>query len=390
LATSEVPDGNVEPRRREIESWFSRRGVPQLIQDYTTERQMDLRAAPYLLVWIVLGIVLWWGISADRGPWRNFVSAVAVLAFVAGGLAVVQLTRQKPLWWKERRLDPSEVFVVGALIGIASAIVERSALTGLADAGRALFGIGVIYLVVGLGLGAIGLWGVRQLREELTHIAGLVARTLPVLLILVLFLVFAAEIWEAAHLLGATEIAALVALLILIATVLVTTSFRAELPSIEAAPWPVIRQRLEGTPGEGLIEADPGDPAPSLRPLQRLNLGALAVIAQLVQSAFVALLVASFLIVFGLIALPGELVERWVGSPLGVIVEFRLFGETRHLSQELVRVSVLLGSVVGLYFTGLAMTDSAYRDAHFDRMLEEVRQLVAVRDAYVVALVGPE
>lgn len=350
---------------------------------------MDRRAAPYLVVWIVLGILLWWGLGPG-GFWTKALSAVAVLAFVAGGLAVVQWLSRKPLWWEERRLDAVEVFVVGALIGIASAVVERSVLTGLADAGRALLGIAAIYLIVGLGLGAIGLWGLRQLRDELAHIAGLVARTLPVLLILVLFLVFAAELWEAAHLLEADELLAVVAILVLVATILVTTSFRAEMPSIEAAPWPVIMQRLEGTPGEGLVPSERDTPAPALRPLQRLNLGALAVIAQLIQSAFVALLVASFLIVFGLIALPGELVERWVGSPLGVIVEFDLLGETRQLSQELVRVSILLGSVVGLYFTGLAMTDSAYRTAHFDRVLEEVRQLVAVRDAYLVALVEPE
>jgi hypothetical protein len=350
---------------------------------------MDLRAAPYLVLWVVLGTILWWGVGPG-GFWTKALSVVAVLAFVAGGLAIVQSLRKKPLWWEERRLDAVEIFVVGALIGIASAVIERSILAGLADAGRALVGIAAIYLVVGLGLGAIGLWGVRQLRVELAHITGLVARTLPVLLILVLFLVFAAELWEAAHLLEAAEMAAVVVILILIATILVTTSFRAEMPSIEAAPWPVIRERLEDTPAEGLIRVDPPNPTPALTPLQRLNLGALAVIAQLIQSAFVALLVASFLIVFGLIALPGELVERWVGSPLGVILAFDLLGETRHLSQELVRVSILLGSVVGLYFTGLAMTDSAYRTAHFDRVLEEVRQLVAVRDAYLVALVEPE
>ena len=52
-------------------------------------------------------------------------------------------------------------------------------------------------------------------------------------------------------------------------------------------------------------------------------------------------------------------------------------------------VSALLGGVVGLYFTGLAITDPAFRAEQFDRTIADVRQLLAVRTAYLAALRPP-
>jgi hypothetical protein len=112
-------------------------------------------------------------------------------------------------------------------------------------------------------------------------------------------------------------------------------------------------------------------------------------IGQLIQSVFVALVLVGFLVVFGTLALPPTLQERWIGATVGALAQFELLGETRILSRELVRVATLLGSVVGLYFTGLAITDSVYRTAHFERMLAEVRQLVGARAFYAVALRAP-
>lgn len=122
--------------------------------------------------------------------------------------------------------------------------------------------------------------------------------------------------------------------------------------------------------------------------MQRLNLSVLVVLGQLIQSAFVALIVAAFLVVFGVVALPANLQERWIGEGITGLATLDMLGEMRVLTLELVTTSCLLGSVVGLYFTGLAVTDSAYRNAHFDRIVDEVRQLLAAHAFYVAALRG--
>ena len=91
----------------------------------------------------------------------------------------------------------------------------------------------------------------------------------------------------------------------------------------------------------------------------------------------------AFLVVFGLLVVPASVQEQWISAPVTVVWEFDLLGETRILSAELLIVSALLSGIVGLYFTGLALTDNAYRSEHFTTMLEELRQLFSVRSVYL-------
>ena len=249
-----------------------------------------------------------------------------------------------------------------------------------------LLGIGVIYIVIAFGLIEIALWAVGRLRDHLLHIVTLLARTLPVLLILVVFLMFSAEIWEAAHALGGAELAAVLILLLLIAVMLVVTTFRPEIRRLESGTdHDIVRADVQDTPAAAVATplADLALPADKLSWLQRLNLDFVVVINQLLQSSFVALLVMGFLVVFGVIVVPAPVQVQWIGGPVTVLLEFELLGEVRVLSAELLSVSALLSGIVGLYFTGLALTDSAYKAEHFTTTLGEVRQLLSVRAVYL-------
>lgn len=396
LGTLSIMDAvpNVETRdpalppsmRAEIESWFVRRGVPQLIADYATERSMDARGRPYVLIWLVGGSFLWWGTRPDARLWMNLLGGLLVLATMAFGVALIRKVRGQVMWWEDRRLDAIETFTLGLLVAVPSGLIEGSWSTGITNGLNALLGMGVIYLVVGLGLGAIAWWSLKRLRQELAQITGLLARTLPVLLILVLFLLFASELWEAAHLLSIAELMAVVALLALIAATLVLTTFRAELRTFSSTPAAQLASLATLTPSAGLVGTVDLRELPELRTLQRLNLSVLVLLGQLIQSTFVALVVAGFLVVIGVLALPASLQQVWIGAEVTELATFDFLSETRVLSQELVTTSILLGSVVGLYFTGLAVTDSGYRTAHFDRLVDEVRQLLSAHAFYIAAM----
>ena len=107
----------------------------------------------------------------------------------------------------------------------------------------------MIYIVIGFGLLDIAVWALDRLRDQLVHIATLLSRTLPLLLILVVFLMFAAEIWEAAHALHAAELAAVIGLLIAVGSVLIISTFRPEIQRLEAAhEWSEIRLDAAETP----------------------------------------------------------------------------------------------------------------------------------------------
>ncbi|HYI66096.1 MAG TPA: hypothetical protein VEW95_04160 [Candidatus Limnocylindrales bacterium] len=381
---------NAEPLspnlQAEIEQWFVRRGVPQLIDGYTTEQRMDARAAPYVVAWIAAGTILWWGVRPDWSAIANAAGVLGTLAFIAFGLTAARLARGLRPWPLSPDIRPLDIALLGVLIGTAAGVIEGSLREFIIAALNSLLGIGIIYAIVGFGILEIGLWGIGRLGDEIVKIAGLLARTLPILLILVLFLLFASEIWEAAHELTATELAAVLSLMLLVAVLLIVTTLQAEMRTLNERSWDAVIEDTRGTPAEPLSHVTLTEGALQLGWLQRMNVTLLVEFSQLIQSVFVGVLVTAFLVALGLLTLPAALQERWVGDSVGTLWRFELLGETRTLSDELVTVASLLGGVVGLYFTGLAVTDATYRADHFSRVMDEVRQLLAARAVYVAAL----
>ena len=128
------------------------------------------------------------------------------------------------------------------------------------------------------------------------------------------------------------------------------------------------------------------DGLPRLSWLHRSNLTLLVVVPQLLQVAAVALIVMAFLVVFAVLAIPGDVQAGWIGALPRVVVEFPLAGEPRTISAELLVVSAVLGGIVGLYFSGLAISDPTYRSEQFDRDVDGVRELLAARAVYLDAI----
>lgn len=370
--------------RSAIERWFVRHGVPQLVEGYTAERRMDTRALPLIAVWLVLGTVLFWGTREDWSPALNGLGVVGTLSAV--GIGVWLLRKAWGHWVLGREVPATYIFALGPLVAAPSAVVHASWLEGIGSGLNALLGVGIIYVTVGVGLAEIAGWSLRRLHAELVQIVSLLSTTLPVLLILVFFLIFSAEVWETAHLLAPSELLLVLALVGAVAVLLVVSAIRTEMRAIQVADSATLCALAEATPAAAFVTDKQAYSVAPLTALQQFNLHMLAVIAQLIQSLFVATFVTGSLVVFGVISLPVALQERWIGEAATVLLEFELLGEARALSLELLTVTALLGSIVGLYFTGLAVTDSVYRQSHFDRIADELRTLVAAHAVYVTAL----
>jgi hypothetical protein len=209
VAPGTVPSGP----RRDIERWFVRRGVPQFIEGYSTEQSMDARAAPFIAAWIVIWTVLYWLGRPDIPlPW-DVVGALASLLFVLVAYRVIMAIRRRSVSGPPPRFDITDIAAFAILPGIPTLVVGRDLAMSIVMTLNILLGIGIIYMVIAFGLLEIALWALGRLREHLLHIVTLLSRTLPVLLILVVFLMFAAEICEAAHSLHGGEIAAVLLLL---------------------------------------------------------------------------------------------------------------------------------------------------------------------------------
>jgi hypothetical protein len=376
-------------RRRLIERWFAGRGVPQLVAGYSSEQRMDARALPFIAAWIVLGTVLIWAQRPGASVAENAIGIALALVGSALVLGLFLWARRHPPFRSDARLDLLDIAMIGLVSGVAAAIIHGSPGVVIGVGGFVLLGVGGIYVVVGFGLLEIAGWALRHLRAQLGQISTLVARTLPVLLILVVFLLFASELWQAAHTLGGADLAAVIALLLFVATVLVVTRARDEIASLEASrDWTSIADRLAGTPAESLAGVARSAEAPPRRLTwqERMNLVFLMLMSQLVQSLFVGLLVLLFLVALGLLAIPESVQQTWVGrEPLQTVIGFELLGEPRLLSGELLVTAGLLGGMCALYFTGLALTDVAFRAEFHARVVGDVEQIMAVHAAYLVS-----
>lgn len=374
---------------RQLERWFVSKGVPQFIEGYSSEQRMDARAAPLIAAWIVVWTVLLW---ASHGGLQLGIIAVGIigsLAFVAVSYALVSWFRGRSIGSLPAKFDLFDIALFALLPSVPAAVLAPARWDAVWSFLNVLLGIGIIYIVIGFGLLELALWALKQLRTQLVHIVSLLARTLPVLLILVVFLLFAVELWQVAHSLHLIELVALLGLMLLIAGLLIVTTFRPEIQRLDAwDDWDALLDDARQTPAEPLtlVVRRPTDGSHPLGWLQRRNLDFLVLVNQLLQSVFVALLVMAFLVAFGLLALPASVQEGWIGEAVNVVTVFELLGEPRTVSAELLTVSALLSAIVGLYFTGLALTDATYRAEHFTLVVAELRSLNATRTVYLAAL----
>ena len=375
--------------RHEIERWFARKGVPQLIEGFSSESAMDKRAAPLISLWLIAGTVLWWGTRTDWPPLMNAAGIAATIGWMAVVWWVVSRLRHRSWRIRPSTFDLWDIVTIAFLPIVPAALIETDAGEAVRSFLGALTGLGVIYAIVGFGLVEIGAWAFERLWNQVTHIVELVARTLPVLLILVVFLLFAAEIWEAAHVMSWLELGLVLLLLLVVAALLVVITFRRELRAIETrTDVDGVLADVAGTPAEALVTVSRPDllPAAPLPWLQRINVTLLVAVPQLLQAIAVGVVVMSFLAVFALIAVPASVQEGWIGAPARDLVSVVVLDELRTISEELLIVCAVLGGIVGLYFSGLAVTDATYRTEGFDVQVTGVRQILAARALYLEAL----
>jgi hypothetical protein len=375
--------------RQQIERWFARRGVPQLIEGYSSESAMDRRAAPLISLWLLFGTVKDWGTRPDWPFQVNAAGIAGTLAWMGVAWLVISRLRHRPMLIRPSTFDLADILSIAVLPAIPAALIDADAWEAVRAFLGALTGVGVIYVIIGFGMIEIGSWAIERLWVQVTHIVELLARTLPVLLILVVFLLFAAELWEAAHAMSWAELGVVLLLLLLVALLLVVITFKGQLTAMEHRDDDEgVLADAAGTPAAPLVDTCDGDvvPTPPLTWLERSNVALLVAIPQLLQAIAVGVVVMAFLVVLGLIAIPTSVQEAWMGAPPRVLLGMTLLDEARVLSEEMIVVSAVLGGIVGLYFSGLGITDATYRSEGFDREVAGVRQILAARALYLDAL----
>lgn len=374
--------------RRRCERWFVHRGLPHLIDGYSATEDVLTRAAPFLGLVVFAELFLTFG---DRWTgWRQAIVFAAGAAALVGVLAAINRLRGRR--WAQRPDDIGPLEVLAFLLGPAtiSAIAhpDRWVFGGVVALNLAL--LAVAYVVTSWGLLPMIRWSTVQLWHQLNDVATLFVKSLPLLLLFSAFIFLNAEMWQVANDFTLPYFALVAALLATIGSLFVFKSVRAlAIDLARFSDWDDVRPRCEGTPVEQLVPADDDAPpdAPELGRWSRLNVGMLLFVAQGIQVLLVAVLIAGFYVVFGMLTVREGTILQWTTAAeltrsADWAVRIPLLGDEVIFTRQLVLVAGFIGLVSGLQFAVQVVTDKSYRDEFAADMTGELRQALAVRAVY--------
>lgn len=330
MGISPPPPAHARAHRDAAERWFISRGLPYFVDDVRS----DVRSALSRPRLIALGVV------------ATLVAAAAAVA----------------TWsWAD---DPS----AGVLIGILAAGVPL-----------------LVYSVRALHSGTVARWAVGRTLSSLGLLFPLVTRALPLLLLFVTFLFINAEVWQVASSLDDGVLWVAVLLFAAVAAAFLLARLPEELDRVD-----------DQMAGDGLVRACAGTPLEQeaercaadvdkatlleraeVTGLAKANLVLVLLVSQALQVLLLSLAMFVFFVVFGAVAIQGDVVETWTGhAPTAFVSGVPV------LSHELVRVSTFLAAFSGLYFTVYAVSDSTYRAQFFGSLMKQLHRAVGVRTVY--------
>lgn len=374
-----VPDDELIER---TEAWFVGRGIPHLIDRYRATEDVFTRVLPALTLIFLLEVL---GAGNLEWAWYLNVAALAAGAVVALG-AWAAVNRLRGRRWSQRPDDvgvpelAAFVLIPAALPLIFGGQVGSAALTVVGN----LAVLGLIYLVASYGLVALTRWALGQTVRQVGTVLGLFGRALPLLLLFSVALFINAEMWQVAATLAGPLFWSTVAFIVAVGLVFLLVRLPGEVQQLgDEATTAFGPELLADSPLRGVAVA----PLPEVAPLsarQRGNVLLVLLFSQAVQVALVTVAMAAFFFAFGVIAIRPEAMAAWLGElDPGVLVEWEWFGYRMTVTRALVHTAGFLGILSGFYFTVYVITDATYRSEFFTEIVDELRESLAVRQAYL-------
>jgi hypothetical protein len=345
---------------RDYERRFRRAGLPLFIEDYTATEDVFTRAAP-LLALVFVGEMLG-AIDLDWSVWANLGAAVGGLCILLLAFAGVNRLRGRPLWSLPQDVAVPELVAFVLIPAVLPAIFGgqwRSAL--VTAAGNALL-LAVVYGVVGYGLLSIVRWASLRLLTQLRASLELLTRAVPLLLVFANVLFLTNELWQVAETAPPAFVVMTVLLLVSIGLAFLLTRIPREVRA---------------------LERDAGGEGPPLNLRQRINVGLVMLVSQLLQVIVVGAAIAAFFIVLGALLVNADVRETFMGTTGHVLLEFDLFGEPVEITRELVRVSVGIALFSGVYWSVAVLTESTYREEFLAELTREMRETFTERAEYL-------
>ncbi len=367
------------------ERWFVRQGLPHAIDDYSAAEDVFTRATPFLAGVFFLEV---FASFDDRfNGWRQLGAFVAGAAILVAAVALVNRFRGRRAFALPDDIGVVElalfVFVPAILPALFS---DDRGWRFLALVGFNIVLVALTYLATSYGLVPMLRFGVDQVFSRLGQIGQLVARSLPMLLLLTAFIFLNAEMWQVASDFPPAFYAIVVAFLVSAGAGFMAMRAPREVANLEQfSTWGDVTA-LAALTDAPIARSAPRDAsaAPEVEPLgrtDRANVALLVVMSQLVQVVLVALAIGLFYVAFGLLAVRASTIEQWTTADLKVLTSFDFLGSTIVVTWEHLAVAGFIAAFSSLQFAVSMVTDSAYRDEFYDT--GKIRQTLAVRALYL-------
>lgn len=304
---------------------------------------------------------------------------------VALALLVVALPLAALTGWAVSRMSDRGRVKAGV---VATALVGTGVLFGGPGPhvlGRLLLWAGAVALILVLtasGAGSILGWATRSTLMNLTLVAGMFVRALPV--VLLTFLVFFnTYVWLMAAIVSRTRLWLAVGFLFVVAGAFLVSGTLDRVSPMLEGPGSVDMERsaLTGTPFQNM--ATPAD-SPPLSHRERANVVFVVATSQLGQVLTAAALTGAIFFAFGLIIVSPALLDAWTrneGRHDG-----NLLGMTLPIPDPLIQTTLLLTAITFMYLSAKAVTDREYREAFVDPLIGELQRTLMARDRYRAAL----
>jgi hypothetical protein len=347
-------------RLREYELGFRREGLPLFSEDVSAWEDIFNRAAP-LLGLVLLGELLGAG-NLDWTWWQNVLAVAAGLGILLLAIAALNRARGRSFSAIPRRLGKTELTGFVLIPAVLPVIFGGQVGSAVVTAGANLLLLALIYAVVGLGLISIVRWVLGRIVAQLRSAFTLLARAVPLLAIFVLLSFPTQELWG----IFADPTRGIYAVILGLLALLAAAFLAVRLP-----------QEARG------LEREVGRDTAPLRRRQLFNVELVMFVSQAVQVLLVSLMIALFLIVFGVLAIDDNLRVQWLGTPGHELLHFHLLGERLELTSELIRVAVGLAAFSGFYFAIAMFTDSTYREEFLEELTSEMRRSFKERGEYL-------
>jgi hypothetical protein len=225
---------------------------------------------------------------------------------------------------------------------------------------------------------------IRSLLETVTRRGSSMLQVVPLLLVALTLSFFSTEVWQTIGRLHGLPLVLTTLLFVGLAAAFATRQARPDLDELATfTDADDVRAALPGRLNGRLAETELlFAPAPRLRRRERANLVAISVLSQVITATVIALVVAAFFIVLGILTVDRSAIVSWLGHGPRVVGSWQVAGHEYVLSNELLRVSAFLGAFTGFYFIVSSSTDEKMRADLSSGHRQHLRACLAVRQVY--------